>query len=64
MGDGDVQPACVQTCDSEAMVLGDRNDPQSQVSQSMNDPRAYHVLEEVNTAPSVVYLKKVESDAG
>ena len=64
VGDGDVQPACVQTCASEAMVFGDRNDPQSQVSQSMIDPRAYHVLEEVNTAPSVVYLKKVESDAG
>ena len=64
VGDGDVQPACVQTCPAEALVFGDRNDPQSQVSQSMNDPRAYHVLEEVNTAPSVVYLKKVESDAG
>ena len=64
VGDGDVQPACVQTCPAEALVFGDRNDPQSQVSQSMNDPRAYHVLEEVNTAPSVVYLKKVETDAG
>jgi hypothetical protein len=41
------------------MVFGNRNDPQSKVFQSMNDPRAYHVLEEVNTAPSVVYLKKV-----
>ena len=62
VGDGDVQPACVQTCPAEALVFGDRNDPQSQVSQSMNDPRAYHVLEEVNTSPSVVYLGKVESD--
>ena len=57
--DGEVQPACVQTCASQAMVFGNRNDPQSKVFQSMNDPRAYHVLEEVNTAPSVVYLKKV-----
>ena len=61
VGDGEVQPACVQTCPTEALVFGDRNDPQSAVSQSMNDPRAYHVLEEVNTAPSVVYLRKVES---
>jgi len=29
----------------------------------MNDPRAYHVLEELNTQPSVVYLKKVDADA-
>ena len=58
--DGEVQPACVQTCASQAMVFGNRNDTQSEVYQTMNDPRAYHVLEEVNTAPSVVYLKKVE----
>ncbi len=30
----------------------------------MNDPRDYHVLEELNTDPSVVYLKKVADDAG
>ena len=61
--EGDVQPACVQTCPTEALVFGDQNDPESRVSQAMNDERAYHVLEELNTAPSVVYLKKVETDA-
>ena len=60
--DGDVQPACVQTCPTEALVFGDQNDPESRVSQAMNDERAYHVLEDLNTAPSVVYLKKVETD--
>ena len=60
--DGEVQPACVQTCPSKAMVFGDRNDPQSQVSQSLNDPRAYMVLDELNTNSSVVYLKKVEAE--
>ena len=62
--DGEVQPACVQTCPAEALVFGDRQDPDSQVSRSMNDPRAYRVLEELNTDPSVVYLKKVDADAG
>ena len=60
--DGEVQPACVQTCPSKAMVFGDRNDPQSQVSQSLSDPRAYKVLDELNTNSSVVYLKKVEAE--
>lgn len=60
--DGEVQPACVQTCPSKAMVFGDRNDPQSQVSQSLNNPRAYKVLDELNTNSSVVYLKKVEAE--
>lgn len=62
--DGEVQPACVQSCPAEALVFGDRQDPESRVSRSMNDPRAYRVLEELNTAPSVVYLKKVNTDAG
>ena len=61
--DGDVQPACVQTCPTEALVFGDQNDPESRVSQALNDERAYHVLEELHTAPSVVYLRKVETDA-
>jgi|TARA_Y100001001_G_C7942523_1_gene286135 molybdopterin-containing oxidoreductase family iron-sulfur binding subunit len=60
--DGEVQPACVQTCPSNAMVFGDRNDPKSQVSRSLRDPRAYKVLDELNTNSSVVYLKKVEAE--
>jgi len=62
--DGEVQPACVQTCPAEALVFGDRNDPDSTVYGSMSDPRAYRVLEELNTLPSVIYLKKVETNAG
>jgi len=62
--DGEVQPACAQTCPSEALIFGDRKDPDNNVSKSMKDPRAYHVLEELNTLPSVVYLKKVNTDAG
>lgn len=62
VADGEVQPACVQTCPSEALVFGDRKDPNSNVSKSINDPRAYHVLGELNTRPSVVYLKKVDAD--
>ncbi|MCH8228018.1 MAG: hypothetical protein IIC63_06355 [Proteobacteria bacterium] len=62
MRDGDVQPACVQTCPTEALVFGDRKDPQSKVSKKLKDPRAYRVLEELNTLPSVVYLKKVDAD--
>ena len=60
--DGEVQPACVQTCPSKAMVFGDRNDPKSKVSRSLRDPRAYKVLDELNTNSSVVYLKKVEAE--
>ena len=60
--DGEVVPACVQSCPTEAMSFGDSNDPDSKVSQVMNSPRGYKVLEELNTVPSVIYLKKVHDD--
>jgi len=60
--DGEIMPACVQSCPTEAMVFGDRNDPDSEVSKMAENPRGYHVLEELNTTPSIVYLKRVHAD--
>jgi molybdopterin-containing oxidoreductase family iron-sulfur binding subunit len=59
--DGEMQPACVQTCPTKALVFGDRKDHESQVYKSMNDPRNYRVLDELNTDSSVFYLKKVDA---
>jgi molybdopterin-containing oxidoreductase family iron-sulfur binding subunit len=61
--DGDVSPACVQACPTSALVFGDLNDPESRVSTLASDARSYRVLEDVGTAPSVYYLKKVDSHA-
>jgi molybdopterin-containing oxidoreductase family iron-sulfur binding subunit len=58
--DAEVQPACAQSCPTEALVFGDLNDPDSKVSKLSHNPRGYKVLEELNTAPSIVYLKRVE----
>lgn len=59
--DGEVQPACVQTCPTKALVFGNRKDRESEVYQSMTDPRNYRVLDELNTDSSVFYLKKVDA---
>lgn len=57
--DGEIQPACVQTCPSRAIAFGDLNDPRSLVSRLASSPRAYRLLELLGTEPSVFYLKRV-----
>jgi anaerobic selenocysteine-containing dehydrogenase/Fe-S-cluster-containing dehydrogenase component len=51
--------ACAQACPSRAIVFGDAADPTWTVAQQVEDRRAYHVFEELNTYTAVVYLKKV-----
>ena len=46
-----------------ALNFGDLKDPQSKVSIMAQDRRAYKVLEEVGTDPSVIYLKRVDPHA-
>ena len=57
--DGEVIPACVQTCPTDALVFGSLMDKQSRVRQMVDDPRAYQALGYLNTKPAVIYLKKV-----
>jgi molybdopterin-containing oxidoreductase family iron-sulfur binding subunit len=58
--DGEVVPACQQSCPAEAIVFGDIRDPHSRVAQVTQNERGYRVLDEViNTQPAVTYLKKV-----
>jgi len=57
--DGDIQPACQQSCPARAITFGDLADQQSQVAQQVEDPRHYRLLEELNVRPSVGYLRRV-----
>jgi molybdopterin-containing oxidoreductase family iron-sulfur binding subunit len=59
--DGEIQPACVQSCPSGAMAFGNMNDPESKVSSLKKQERNYHLLEQLHTLPSVGYLTKVRN---
>lgn len=58
--DGEVKPACVQSCPAEAMVFGDLNDADSMVSRLARSGRSTQLLEELGTKPKVFYLKRGE----
>ena len=57
--DGDIQTACQQTCPTQAITFGNLKDEGSAVTKLTHSPRAYHVLEEIGTRPSITYLRKV-----
>ncbi len=59
--DGEILPACAQACPAKAIVFGDLNDSTSEVSKRFNNPRHYHLLEQLHTQPSVGYLTKVRN---
>jgi Fe-S-cluster-containing dehydrogenase component len=61
--DGEIQPACAQSCPTKAFTFGDLLDPEAQVTRlTRSDPRRYHVLEELNTKPAVTFLRKIDID--
>lgn len=57
--DEDINCACATACSTGAIVFGDMNDPNSQVSKMQSMKRAYIPLEETNVRSSVSYLMKV-----
>ena len=61
--DGEIQPACVQSCPTRAMVFGDLNDPQSEVSRMAHSNRATKLLAELGTLPKVTYLQRDSANA-
>ena len=62
--DGEIIPACAQTCPTGAIIFGDLMDETSRVAQLIrHDPRRYQVFPDLNTKPGVVYLKRIVSEA-
>jgi Fe-S-cluster-containing dehydrogenase component len=61
VADGEVQTACQQTCPTQAIVFGDRNDTNSAVVARKALPRDYVLLGELNNLPRTSYQAKVRN---
>jgi molybdopterin-containing oxidoreductase family iron-sulfur binding subunit len=56
--DGEVIPACAQTCPTRAIVFGSVMDGESRVHKMAEQSDAYRALESLGTKPSVYYITK------
>ena len=59
--DGDIKVACQQTCPANAIVFGNANDPNSEVSKALTSERTYYVLEELGVQPGIGYQVKIRN---
>ncbi|MEO8167052.1 MAG: 4Fe-4S dicluster domain-containing protein, partial [bacterium] len=59
--DGEVVTACQSACPTQAIWFGDMNDKTSKIAELKADPRAYGLLEELNTKPRTSYLAKLRN---
>jgi molybdopterin-containing oxidoreductase family iron-sulfur binding subunit len=59
--DGEIVTACQQACPASAIVFGDLNDPQSEITRRKRERRDYQLLEELNTHPRTTYLARLRN---
>ena len=61
IADGEIQPACAQSCPANAIIFGDLVDVKSRVAQMKKSGRNYTLLDELNLRPALSYLAKVRN---
>ena len=59
--DGAINTACQSVCPTNAITFGDTNNEDSKIRKAWDDERAFGVIEEIHTLPSVRYLVKVRN---
>jgi molybdopterin-containing oxidoreductase family iron-sulfur binding subunit len=61
--DGDIKTACQMACPTEAIIFGDLLDPEARVTHQQGLPRAYAVLDELNSRPRTKHLARLRNRA-
>jgi molybdopterin-containing oxidoreductase family iron-sulfur binding subunit len=61
IADGEIVTACQAACPTAAIVFGNINDPEAQVSRLKKEPRNYGFLADLNTRPRTTYLAAVRN---
>jgi molybdopterin-containing oxidoreductase family iron-sulfur binding subunit len=56
-----LKTACQQACPTGAIVFGDQNGEDWEVTKWKKDPLSYGLLEEINTRPRTTYLAKLRN---
>ena len=59
--DGEIQTACQQSCPTQAIIFGNRNDPHSAVAHRKASPLDYVLLEALNTRPRTSYTALIRN---
>jgi len=59
--DGAIRTACQQACPTNAIMFGDVNDENSEISKWRANERSYFLLEDLGVKPTVSYLVKVRN---
>lgn len=58
--DDGLLPFCVVCCEGQAIIFGDLNDPESEVSKIKLTSATFRLKEDLNTEPSVYYKPPME----
>jgi molybdopterin-containing oxidoreductase family iron-sulfur binding subunit len=59
--DGEIVTACQQSCPTQAIIFGNRNDPNSAVAKRKAVPLDYVLLDDLNTRPRTSYSALVRN---